>query len=215
MKLIVGLGNPGAKYEKTRHNLGFRVAEKFLKDFEPVAQTVWKKSEKLKSLYAAIDWQPKSGTLEKIILALPQAFMNNSGMAVKLLAGYYKIEPENIWVLHDELDLPLGSIRIRNGGAAAGHHGVESIIDSLGTDKFWRFRLGIGIDKPHSGRDGREGGNPKVSKHYVGGAENYVLSNFGPEESSKIRELIKNASNAMSYALEKGLEKSMNRFNTK
>lgn len=215
MKLIVGLGNPGAKYEKTRHNLGFRVAEKFLKDFEPVSQTAWKKSEKLKSLYAAIDWQPKSGSLEKVILALPQTFMNNSGMAVKLLSDYYKIDPENIWVLHDELDLPLGSIRIRNGGAAAGHHGVESIIDSLGTDKFWRFRLGIGIDKPHSGRDGREGGNPKVSKHYVGGVENYVLSNFGPEESSKIRELIKNASSAISYALEKGLEKSMNRYNTK
>lgn len=216
MKLIVGLGNPGEKYENTRHNLGYMAVARFMKDFESLKDTVWQKSEKFKSNILELDYQPKSGSLEKVILSQPLTYMNNSGMAVSLLANFYKIDASDIWIIHDELDLPIGSMRIRFGGAAAGHHGVESVIESLGTDKFWRFRLGIGLSHPHSGQSAREDGSEqKVSKQFLGSAEKYVLSPFTHEDHSKARELIKHASDAISYALEKGLEKSMNRFNTK
>lgn len=216
MKLIVGLGNPGEKYEGTRHNLGFRVVERFFHDFEKLDKTEWKESSRLKSKIAEIEWKPKSGPLEKVLLALPQTFMNNSGMAVSLISSFYKIDSENIWVVYDELDLPLGAMRIRFGGAAAGHHGVESIIDSLGGDSFWRFRLGIGISRPHSGRDAKDHGlNPKLGRQFLGQVDDYVLSHFGGGESNKVRELVKHASEAIEYGLEKGLEKSMNKFNTK
>lgn len=216
MKLIVGLGNPGEKYEETRHNLGFMAVTRFLKDYKSLKNTVWKKSDKLKSDIVDLDWQPREGQLVRVILALPQTFMNNSGMAISLISSYYKIGSEDIWVVHDELDLPIGAMRIRFGGAAAGHRGVESVIESLGTDKFWRFRLGIGLSHPNSGRSAREDrGESKVDKQFLVSAEKYVLSPFTHEDHSKARELVKHASDAMSYALEKGLEKSMNRFNTK
>jgi len=216
MKLIIGLGNPDKKHEGTRHNLGFIVVNKFMEDYEPVKKSVWRDSEKLKSKIVSLEWKPKEGPLEKVILALPQTYMNNSGMGVSLVANYYKIAPEDIWIVHDELDLPVGAMRIRFGGAAAGHRGVESVIEALGTDKFWRFRLGIGVEHPHSGREAREGGKtPKIGKQFFGSVENYVLSPFDQQEHNKVRELIKHASGAIGYALEKGLEKSMNRYNTK
>lgn len=216
MKLIVGLGNPGEKYKKTRHNLGFMVIDRFMRDFETVEKTVWKTNERMKSDMLELDWQPKEGKMEHVILAKPQTYMNNSGMAVSLISSFYKIEPEDIWIIHDELDLPIGSLRIRFGGAAAGHRGVESVIESLGTDKFWRFRLGIGIENPHSGRLAREQGHvSKISRQNLGNVENYVLNVFSEEEHNKIRDLISHASEAVSSALEKGLEKAMNRYNTK
>lgn len=216
MKLIVGLGNPGEKYELTRHNLGFMVAERFLKDFESVDNTVWTLSEKVKSDIALIDWQPKAGSEERVILAKPRTFMNNSGMAVSLLASYYKVQPEDIWIVYDELDLPTGSMKIRLGGAAAGHHGVESILEKLGTDKFWRFRMGIGELHAHSGRALREDGKAHtVSKQHLKDAEGFVLGSFGKGEQGKIRELIKHGSDALQMALEKGIEAAMNRYNTK
>ena len=218
MILIVGLGNPGEKYEQTRHNFGFMAVNRFLKDFEPVKQTAWDLNEKLKSQVAKIEWQPKQGEMKQVILALPQTYMNNSGMGVSLVANYYKIDPSDIWVIHDELDLPMGAMRIRFGGAGAGHHGIESIIASLGTDKFWRFRLGIGIEHPHVGREMREEGKgkePKINRQHLGNVEQYVLSSFTQEDHGKARELIKHASTAMQYALEKDLEAAMNRYNTK
>src|SRR3989339_810073 len=144
MKLIVGLGNPGKQYEKTRHNLGFMVMDRFLKDFKPVEKTVWQEEPKFKSDIVQLEWKPKVGNLKKVILTKPKTYMNNSGMAVKLLVNYYKLQASDVWIIHDDLDLSFCSMKIRFGGAAAGHHGVESIINSLGTDKFWRFRVGIG-----------------------------------------------------------------------
>lgn len=205
MKLIVGLGNPGEKYKKTRHNLGFTVVENFLRDFEPVARRIWESSSKFKSDIAQIEWKPKIGALEKVVLVRPKTYMNLSGMAVSLTASYFKIPTSDIWVVHDELDLPLGSMKIRFGGASAGHHGVESIIKVLGTDKFWRFRLGTG--EAHS--------KGKIAKHMISKADEFVLSNFKPGESKKIRELVKRATKAMETALEKGMNAAMNRFNTK
>lgn len=213
MKLIVGLGNPGEKYTHTRHNFGFMVVERFLKDFETLDHTVWTVNEKVKSDIAIINWQPKVGSLERVVLAKPRTYMNNSGLAVSLLAAFYKIEPSAIWVVYDELDLPLGAMKIRFGGAAAGHHGVESIMEKLGTDKFWRFRMGIGTTHQHQGRD--DGKQHAIGRQKVKNAEDFVLDTFGHGEQGKIRELIKHGSNALQLALEKGIEASMNRYNTK
>jgi len=198
MKLIVGLGNPGEKYQNTRHNLGFMVAERFLKDFEPVRQTVWTNEPKFKSKITKIEWQPKSGSLEKIILVKPKTYMNESGLSVQLLTTYYKLLTTNVWVIHDDLDIPLGMMKIRFGGSAGGHKGVESIIQTLGTDQFWRFRLGIGEQ------------NKKLRN-----VDKFVLGTFEEGEKGKERGLIKKGSKAIQAALEEGLESAMNKFNTK
>lgn len=216
MKLIVGLGNPGEKYVHTRHNFGFQVVEQFLKDYEPVSKTVWSLSEKVKSDISLITWQPKVGDAEKIVLAKPKTYMNNSGLAVSLLTSFYKIVPEDVWVVYDELDLPLGAIKIRMGGAAAGHHGVESILEHLKTDKFWRFRMGIGVSHPHTGREGREDGKQHtIGRQTIKDAQDFVVSTFSQSEQGKVRELIKHGSQALQMALEKGLDVAMNRYNTK
>ncbi|HZE87192.1 MAG TPA: aminoacyl-tRNA hydrolase [Methylomirabilota bacterium] len=216
MKLLVGLGNPGEKYENTRHNFGFMVIEQFLKDFESLKNTVWFLNEKVKSDIALIDWKPKVGPEERLILAKPKTYMNNSGMAVSLLASYYKIDPADIWIVYDELDLPLGTIKIRFGGAGAGHHGVESVMEALGTDKFWRYRLGIGVSHPHTGREAREDGKEHaLSRQNIKDAQDFVLGKFGHNDQGKVRELIKHGSQALQMALEKGIDAAMNRYNTK
>lgn len=201
MKLIVGLGNPGEKYEATRHNLGFQTIEHFLKDAMSAKGAVWSSNKKLKSEIASLDFKS-----EKLILAKPQTYMNNSGMAVSLLLNYYKVKPADLWVVYDELDLPVGSMKIRFGGAAAGHHGVESIMTSIGTDKFWRFRLGIGTshDRKHV-----------ISKQNLKDAKDYVLGGFNRGDQGKVRELIKHGSASLKHALEKGIETAMNRYNTR
>ena len=204
MKLIVGLGNPGEKYESTRHNVGFMVLDHFLKDIASVGKSNWIKEEKLKSEIYMMDYQPKNREPEKVILARPLTYMNNSGMAVGLIARFYKIKPGDIWVAHDELDLPLGMMKIRLGGSGAGHHGIESIMQSLKTDKFWRFRLGIGMSHYKE----------EMAKHNVK-AKEFVLRGFRGGEASKARQVVKRGAKAISTALEKGLESSMNQFNTK
>src|SRR6185437_10950948 len=196
MKIIVGLGNPGEKYENTRHNLGFFVVDHLLKDLGD-SKIDWDKSTKLKSNIAAFALKE-----EKILVAKPQTYMNNSGMAVQLLKDFYKVEPEDLWIVYDELDLPLGSMKIRFGGAAAGHHGVESIMEAIGTDKFWRFRLGIGVTHNKS----------EVGRHDFKDAKEYVLDQFHSGEIGKTRELINHASDAIQCALDKGMETAMNRF---
>jgi len=204
MKLIVGLGNPGSKYESTRHNVGFSVIDHLLKDLEPVKKSNWDKNEKLKSELYIFEYHPKDGKLEKVILAKPLTYMNNSGMAVALLSKYYKIKAKDIWIIHDEFDLPIGSIKIRLGGSGAGHHGVESIIEALKTDKFWRFRMGIGVTQVKT-----EKPKFKIKSNDV------VLKGFRSQEASKVRVMIKKSSKALRNALEKGIESSQNQFNTK
>ena len=203
MKLIVGLGNPGLKHEKTRHNLGFVVVNAFLKDFSSASESLWHEEKKFQSEVAEINWQPKKGKSEKVILAEPLTFMNGSGLAVSSIAKFYKIEPDDIWIVHDEVDLPLGGMKIRFAGASAGHKGVESIIEHLGTDKFWRFRLGIGAQ------------HEKVHDRKVKAIDNFVLGEFSEGEKGKAREIVKKAMKAIEDSLEEGLEKAMNRFNTK
>lgn len=203
MKLIVGLGNPGEKYAKTRHNLGFVILDHFLKDLESAKNTVWEDNKKFKSDIFVLDYQPKKGSIEKVVLAKPNTFMNNSGQAVTLISSFYKIKPEDIWIVHDELDLPIGMMKIRFGGAAAGHHGVESILEALKTDKFWRFRMGIGESKQHDG----------IAKHKFNKATEFVVDTFTPHETGTVKHLIKKGAQSLSIALEKGLTTAMNRFN--
>jgi peptidyl-tRNA hydrolase, PTH1 family len=209
MKLIVGLGNPGEKYDKTRHNVGFMALDKFFKEYSS-AKDDWKNSVKFKSLFAEIEWQKqsKSGSLkgshlEKVLLVKPQTYMNNSGLSVKLVSAFYKIKPEDIWIVHDEIDLPIGSLKIRLGGASAGHRGVESIISALATDKFWRFRMGVG----HPIRK-ELGANRRVKK-----VDEYVLTGFETGEIGKARELVKRVMKAIEEGLEKDLPSAMNRYN--
>lgn len=134
MKLIVGLGNPGQQYEQTRHNVGFRVIDR-------VADALgWKWSEQRNRAMLA------SGTLgpEKVVLAKPITFMNNSGEAVSALVHWYKIQPEDVLVVYDELDLPIGKVRLKSNGSAGGHNGIAHILRLLHTQNVPRLRIGIG-----------------------------------------------------------------------
>ena len=134
MLLIIGLGNPGKEYEKTRHNIGFVVLNKLMADLE---LDDWADNKKFRAEIA-------EGKIdkEKILLFKPQTFMNNSGQSVSAAAKFYKIKPADIWVIHDDLDLPLGKIKIQRDRSSAGHNGVQSIIDALSTQNFVRFRIG-------------------------------------------------------------------------
>ncbi len=205
MKLIVGLGNPGDKYQSTRHNVGFMVLDSFLKDMESVKNSNWTQEKKLKSLVNILDFKIKTGEKEKVILVKPLTYMNNSGMAVSLITQFYKIKPVDVWVVHDEIDLPLGYMKIRFGGGTAGHHGVESVMESLGTDKFWRFRLGIGASKTKD----------SMARHKFKNTEDFVIDNFSTHELRTAKHLIKRGVESLIVALEKDIQSAMNRFNTK
>src|SRR4030042_7147554 len=205
MKLIVGLGNPGEKYETTRHNLGFAILDRLLNDVKSVGQSKWEDNPKLKSEIFILDWQGKREEGEKIILAKPKTYMNNSGMALSLISSFYKINTSDIWIVHDELDLPLGAMKIRFGGSGAGHHGVDSIIKALGTDKFWRFRMGIGISKNHE----------KTARHKFKNTADFVLDRFTTHDTRTVKHLVKRGVDSLKTALEKDIHAAMNRFNTK
>ena len=200
MKLIVGLGNPGEKYASVRHNLGFMALDEYVKKVDRLQGTGygWENNEKFKSEICNL----KTETYN-LLLAKPQTFMNNSGLAVRLLTTYYKLPTTDVIVIHDDLDLPLGKIKVRLGGAGAGHHGVESIIKVLGTDKFIRVRLGIGNLKSQSGEH--------KAIHF--NAEHFVLEPFIPNEKSKVKHMIKQSIKALETLLEKGLTVAQNQYN--
>ncbi|MBI2334631.1 aminoacyl-tRNA hydrolase [Candidatus Daviesbacteria bacterium] len=186
MKLVVGLGNPGPKYAKVRHNLGWMVLDELVDD--------WEENKKLKSLISK---------KEDLIFAKPLTFMNNSGLAVKLLTTYYRLPATDLIVIHDDLDLPLGKIKIRKGGAAAGHHGVESIIKALDTDQFTRVRLGIGNLRTQSSEH----------KHAHVDTNKFVLEPFLHSEKAKVKHMIKQAVKAVELLLEKDLAIAQNQYN--
>jgi len=191
MILIVGLGNPGEKYADSRHNLGFMVLDELARKMLPLTKTKWQENKKFNSQFIIFNSQ--------FILIKPQTMMNASGFAVAKIAAFYHIEPAEIWVIHDDVDLPLGKIKIRLGGGSGGHRGIDSIIEQLGTDKFVRFRLGIG---------GANRGKDRL-------LEKYVLKSFTANETSKVKQTIKKATAAIKLALDEDLEKAMNRFNFK
>lgn len=201
MKLIVGLGNPGDKYQNTRHNLGFAVVDELAFSVQRSASS-WKNDKKLKAEIMQFNYTLDASSYT-LLLAKPQTYMNNSGMAVLTLNTYYKIHNTDLIIIHDDLDLPLGKIKIRLGGAAGGHHGVESIIKYLGTDKFIRVRIGIGNIHALEGEKGR--------KHFD--AEKFVVDEFSSGEQTKVKKIIKESVEALKLILEKGLEIAQNQYN--
>lgn len=197
MKLIVGLGNPGKKFEFTRHNIGFMVVDSLVKELTPVNKhKVWESIEKPKLFFCKLD---------HIICLKPFTYMNLSGLAVSHIANFYKIQPRNIWVIHDDIDLPLEKLRIRRGGASAGHHGIESIMTYIKEENFLRFRVGIGKGKEFKGY-----AEKNLHRREV---ERFVLSPFLRNEEGELRKMIKKTVEAVKVCLEKGIEKGMNRFN--
>lgn len=186
MKLIVGLGNPGGQYEDTRHNIGYMVVDKLAREIGRDTLS-WQQDTKRQALIAKVG---------DVVLVKPVTFMNHSGIAVSQVANLYKIKPEDMWVIHDDIDLPLGKIRIRKGGGTGGHHGVDSIIKEVGIDTFFRFRLGIGR--------GQEDKRSVVD---------FVLSRFTRSEAGSLKKLIKYGVEAVRIALTDGMDRAMNRFN--
>lgn len=198
MKIIVGLGNPGEQYEKTRHNLGFLVLDELLKKNEPLSKTFWDHDSKDKTATKKI----KIGN-EDFLLVKPLTFMNNSGFAVSKVVNYYKVEPKDVTLIHDDLDLPLGKIRVRFGGGAGGHNGVDSVIEKMGDGKFLRIRLGIGDPK-----------RIENSEFRVKNVDDYVLSAFAPNERSKVKSMIKEAIKTIDLISEHGIDKYMSKYNS-
>ena len=203
MLLIVGLGNPGEKYKKTRHNVGFMVLDK-LQEIQGFSDWRLKKKFQAEISEGTIDSQ-------KILLAKPQTFMNNSGRAVKAIFNFQfsifnklsilEFSNKNLIVIHDDLDLELGKIKIVKNRGPAGHKGVESIINELGTKNFTRFRLGI---KPF---------NQKQSYRTVRRTEDFVLQKFSKEEEKIVKQVIDKTCQAIEITIKNGIEKAMNEYN--
>ena len=187
---MVGLGNPGLKYEFTRHNIGFRVVDSLAQDIEIGFK-------KVKSYYSLIS----RGMINnhKVMLVKPQTFMNLSGRAVNKVVSYYKISLRDLLIVYDDLNLELGQIRIRKRGSAGGHKGMESIIQYLHTEEIPRLRIGIG--------------NPSVNFNFD--CVSYVLSNFNSDEEDKIKETIKPSVKAIKTVIEDGFGKAMRKYNRK
>lgn len=185
MKLIVGLGNPGKQYDKTRHNIGFEIIDELSERLQiPLDQS------KHKGLYGIGNVRG-----EKVILLKPLTYMNLSGESVRPLMDYYQIDLEDLIVIYDDLDLPVGRIRLRQKGSAGGHNGIKSMIAHMGTQEFNRIR--VGINRPSNGQ-------PIVD---------YVLGRFTKEEQEQLELVIKKCSEACEATLEKPFLQVMNDFN--
>ncbi|EJR47758.1 peptidyl-tRNA hydrolase [Bacillus cereus VD107] len=186
MKLIVGLGNPGREYELTRHNIGFMAIDELAKRWN-----ISLNEQKFKGLFGA-------GFVngEKVILLKPLTYMNLSGESIRPLMDYYKIDVEDFIVMYDDLDIPVGKLRLRMKGSAGGHNGVKSTISHLGTQEFQRIRMGI--DRPKNGM--------KVV--------DYVLGRFTSEEISGVNQSIEKAADACEEWLNKPFLQIMNTFNS-
>ncbi len=184
--LIVGLGNPGREYEKTRHNAGFRAVEL-------LAENLGCKIDKLKfqGLYAQVNYQGK-----KLFLLKPQTFMNLSGRSVLQLSAYFNIPPQRIIVMFDDISLEPGRLRIRADGSAGGHNGIKSIIAEVGSQAFPRVKIGVG-GKAHPNQD----------------LADHVLSTFSAQEEKALAFSLKNAADAALAIIDHGVPEAANRFN--
>jgi PTH1 family peptidyl-tRNA hydrolase len=185
MKLVVGLGNPGRTYQNTRHNVGFMTIDAVAEECQiPVEK------EKFNAVYG-------KGSIEseEVILAKPLSFMNRSGESIAPMLHWFKIEPQDLVILCDDIHLPLGQIRIRERGSDGGHNGLTSVIESLGTPEFSRIRLGV--NEPPPGFDQAD----------------YVLSRFPKQEKEQVEEMILNARDAVKLLVSKGVTTAMNRYN--
>jgi len=189
MKIIVGLGNPGKKFERTRHNLGFMVLDKFAR------KNKFPKFKMKKEFLAKIS--EKEIEKEKIVLAKPQTFMNDSGKSVKTLIKNLNLEPKNLFVIHDDLDILLGKIKISFGKSSGGHKGVQSIINEIGTKNFVRFRIGIGT----------------ANNKTVNNIKDFVIQKFSKEEEKILKEVFETVCLAIEMTIKERVEKAMSEFN--
>ncbi len=187
MILVVGLGNPGKAYSRSKHNLGFMVVDEVA---ARIGATLNKRG--FTALYGEVVQGEK-----KLLLLKPQTYMNRSGQSVSQAAEFFKLAAQDIIVVYDEMDLPLGNLKIRLGGGSAGHKGIESIIAHLGDDNFVRVRVGIG--------------KPKDKSKTVG----HVLSHFTKEENSILEVMVNRAADAVLEIIARGVESAMNKFNKK
>ncbi len=183
IRLVVGLGNPGPEYEGTRHNIGFHL----LGQMAESRNWNWSRERKLRAKVAKAN--------AALILAKPLTYMNLSGNAVSRVARLYKLKPEQILIIYDDIDLPVGKIRFRANGSAGGHNGIKSIIEYLGTKEFPRLKIGIG------------------SAAGKGGMVDHVLGKFDKEEWAKLEKVLANAEDGVNCVLSSGLDTAMNRFN--
>ena len=183
--LIVGLGNPGRKYELNRHNVGFMVLNHLSIKLGESFGKVETKALISKTIYKG----------ERVILVKPQTYMNNSGMSVSSLARFYQVPLDNLLVAYDDVDLPLGILRLRPSGGSAGQKGMQSIIERLGTDQFPRLRIGTG--RPPGRMD----------------AADYVLQDFPAQETDLLNETLDRAVEAVLIFIQDGLDKAMNLYN--
>ena len=187
INLIVGLGNPGNKYEGTRHNVGFSFIDFFSKQTESTIT-----ESKFQSLIGS-----KNISEQKFILMKPQTYMNHSGEAVKEIKNFYKINPSQIIVIYDDLDLDVGQIKIKNTGSSGGHNGINSIINNIGSNEFTRIRIGIGKPKEKS----------MTNK--------YVLSKFSKDDQKIINDINDLAKEIIYSIVFKSISFAMNTFNSK
>ena len=184
--LIVGLGNPGAEYAKTRHNAGFLLVEKLA--------ARWKRSWTLEKKFNARMARAEHDE-SRVLLCEPQTFMNSSGETVSALVGFYRLPLKQLLVTVDDADLPFGEIRLRPGGSSGGHHGLESIEQHLNTREFARLRIGIG----------RKAGARQIT--------DYVLGRFSPAEAELAEKVLTAAADQAEVWLKAGIQKAMNQFN--
>ena len=184
--LVVGLGNPGAKYENTRHNVGFMTADTLAgRNGEPIRRVK----------YHALTSEAVIGG-QSVLLMKPTTFMNLSGQAVSEAARFYKIPADHVLVISDDVDLPLGKLRIRKSGSAGGHNGLKHIIQLLGTDQFPRLKIGVG-GKPH----------PDYNM------ADWVLGQFQGEDKKTIDDAVARAADAVECLLADGIDRAMNQYN--
>jgi PTH1 family peptidyl-tRNA hydrolase len=186
LKLIVGLGNPGSEYRETRHNVGFMVID--------ALAARWRVSDQWREKFEALQIKTMVGA-EPVIIAKPVTFMNLSGQAVAAVAGFYKVDAADVFVVTDDVALPLGRLRARRDGGAGGHNGLKSIIQHLATQAFPRMRVGVG----------RGDGRRDLADH--------VLGRFEPDERDTVSAAVLRAADATEMFLSDGIERVMNAFN--
>ena len=183
MKMIVGLGNPGKEYDNTRHNIGFMIVDNYAKS-NNISFT-----EKYNGLYAKVYFNN-----EYFILLKPLSYMNLSGIVIKKYADYFKISPEDILIIQDDLDMNVGKIKLKYKGSSGGHNGIKNIIENLKTEIFPRFKIGIGR-------------NPNIT------IKDYVLTKFSREEINKIEKIMAFSNDIINDFIELNIEKIMSKYN--
>lgn len=188
-QLIIGLGNPEAKYDQTRHNIGFEVVDALAKNW----QLSWQQNRRFQGLFAE-GKHPQGG---KLFLLKPLTYMNRSGQSVRAAMDWYKLSPPSLLAIYDDMDLPLGRLRLRLSGSAGGHNGMKSLISHLGSQEFPRLRLGIG------------------KANHSGAVTSHVLGRFASEEMPVVTEVVELAVEMVEKSLRDGVEKTMSLYNNR